>query len=543
MVTRGSTKQDIGWTKPNQRSNSKTTKPKLQKKKTVVRGTNTACLKDLRPEDKQKIGNLIRKVVQMEGEQRSMTDDVQRRHTDLLAQKHKMDKLKKQNQQIIKETVTVKSKYTDSVRMLRDYQTRLRMMYEEQQRLHRESRESRQLKHEIERLKDQLQSKDAILNQTRITNSIMRARPTLIPHTSRLTNCNNIPSQTNQSLRQSPYEDQTCTNDSPATKPAQEKKNWDAYLMTSVRNGAAGLEIKTTETSIQTAKDIGQRTHKQQLKLLRCKRKQQQLHNTQKSILKGTATTRRLSNDAESHQCVPKCKQPAHVAQYRLINGRAGKMVRIMKACEQKGIQSHTAVKLPTTTKLRFDNQNIKNLDTRMRRLIAIQSSLPLISLPPPDPIVGGSPESSQCFENKAIATAPEIHHPLHPYTQPRARHNVPSPPYDPNLGSTISVEKYNLPQRPTTVQPISPIAGQSRLDMDVFKDLLHSDSDAESSDSDMNLSVMLNQHDDNDDYLDIHSSRKGGKPKREVLKSRQNHRLEQYKDGRLAEVLCLLDI
>merc|ERR1712129_554683 len=90
-------------------------------KKNVV--SNGATIFDLGKEDKDKIGNLIRKVVELDTQCKSTKEKASQ--TKL---KQQVNCLKSQNNQIIKEHSKLRSRFRDSLKLLQNYQVKLDQM-------------------------------------------------------------------------------------------------------------------------------------------------------------------------------------------------------------------------------------------------------------------------------------------------------------------------------------------------------------------------------------------------------------------------------
>lgn len=130
------------WSKSTVKSrvNAKPTKSKrraatcLSSKKTAVKVLGepyhatlpgTASIFDLQPEDKTKIGNLIRKVVELDTECKTSEQKAKESQRKL---KKQVTALKSQNSQIIKQHSKLRGKFQQSLKLLQNYQMKLNQM-------------------------------------------------------------------------------------------------------------------------------------------------------------------------------------------------------------------------------------------------------------------------------------------------------------------------------------------------------------------------------------------------------------------------------
>ena len=115
--------------KSKSKSNAKPNQAGIQKRKlNVKRGNNQrqgATIFDLQQQDKDKIGNLIRKVVELDTKCKSTKQRAKESQTKL---KQQVTSLKSQNTQIIKQHTKLRSKFQKSLQMLQNYQMKLNEM-------------------------------------------------------------------------------------------------------------------------------------------------------------------------------------------------------------------------------------------------------------------------------------------------------------------------------------------------------------------------------------------------------------------------------
>ena len=118
-----------------------------QKKKPKAKNMNTdknegATIFDLQPQDKEKIGNLIRKVVELDSECKSTEQKAKEKQNKL---KKQVTALKSQNTAIIKQHTKLRSKFQQSLKLLQNYQIKINQMdafYNSQQRKQQQSQSS-----------------------------------------------------------------------------------------------------------------------------------------------------------------------------------------------------------------------------------------------------------------------------------------------------------------------------------------------------------------------------------------------------------------
>eukprot|EP01084_Bolivina_argentea_P127902 226147_1 len=120
------------WSKSN--SKSRMTVPTNQKKKPPQKHhnntTNTdfcgkATIFDLQTKDKEKIGNLIRKVVELDNKNKHTQKQAKETQIKL---KKQVTALQSQNNEIIKQHTKLRSKFHESLRLLKNYQIKLNQM-------------------------------------------------------------------------------------------------------------------------------------------------------------------------------------------------------------------------------------------------------------------------------------------------------------------------------------------------------------------------------------------------------------------------------
>eukprot|EP01084_Bolivina_argentea_P167412 290559_1 len=87
--------------------------------------SGSATIFDLQPQDKAKIGNLIRKVVELDTENKSTQQKAKQKQHKL---KKQLSALKSQNNQIILQHTKLRTKFQQSLKLLQNYQLKLNQL-------------------------------------------------------------------------------------------------------------------------------------------------------------------------------------------------------------------------------------------------------------------------------------------------------------------------------------------------------------------------------------------------------------------------------
>lgn len=91
-------------------------------------GRATGNLKQLAPADKEKVANLLRKVVQLTDQNNDLQRSLEEANGEKERMREREEKLRKQNKEVIAEASNLKSKLANAFSLVRTYQHKVRML-------------------------------------------------------------------------------------------------------------------------------------------------------------------------------------------------------------------------------------------------------------------------------------------------------------------------------------------------------------------------------------------------------------------------------